>query len=73
MSLSRIQKEELLKYEHVLETSRCGYARISTSDFAKMLEIYYGPDWKSKTPRTVLTCGTCKLNELQKIAREYYA
>lgn len=65
-------KQRLEKFEHPLQTSLAGYARIAPSDFVKVLEIYYGSDWRSKTPSSVLTCGNCKLNELRKIANEYF-
>ena len=38
----------------------------------KVLEIYYGPDWKDKVPRQVMSCGHCKLQELKKISTDYF-
>jgi len=65
--------EKLVEFDRPLQCAyRAHYASISTYDFKRMLEIYYGPDWQHKTSRSVLTCGHCKLQELQKIGKEYF-
>ena len=48
------------------------YAYIAPNDLRKVLEIYYGPDWKNKVPKQVFSCSHCKLQELKKIAGDYF-
>lgn len=64
--------EKLNPYETHLSTSVHGYIRITPDATRKLLESYYGPDWKSKVKPNVLSCGSCKLNTIKNIAIEYY-
>lgn len=63
----------LSQFEDVLYTAKkANYARISHADMTSLLQIYYGDDWMHKTSRSVLTCSSCKLREIIKIATEYF-
>ena len=67
------QYNKIKKFERPLNCAyRASYARISPQDMKELLEIYYGPDWQSKVPKTVMSCGHCKLVELKKIGAEYF-
>lgn len=56
-----------------LATSLHGYMNIRPDDTRKLLEVYYGPDWRNKTKPSVLTCASCKLATIKNIAIEYEA
>ena len=64
--------EKLDKYEKYFSQAVHNYIRITPEDTRNVLEAYYGPDWRNKVKPSVLTCSTCKLNEIKKIAVEYY-
>ena len=65
--------DKLSQFSKHFDTATHGYIRITPDDTRKLLETFHGPDWKNKVKASVLTCGTCKLNEIKKIAMEYYA
>ena len=67
------QYKNLIPYDKPLGcVYRAGYVHIDPMSLRKVLEIYYGPDWKDKVPRQVMSCGHCKLQELKKISTDYF-
>lgn len=67
------QYEKLTQYDKPLGCAyRANYAHIDPMSMRKVLEIYYGPDWKDKVPRQVFSCSHCKLEQLKKIAGDYF-
>ena len=67
------QYEKLIQFDKALGCAyRANSAHIAPNDLRKVLEIYYGPDWKNKVPRQVMSCGHCKLQELKKISTDYF-
>ena len=67
------QYEKLIPYDKPLGCAyRANYAHIAPSDLRKVLEIYYGPDWKDKVPKQVFSCSHCKLEQFKKIATDYF-
>ena len=68
------QYEKLIQFDKPLGcVYRANYVHISPQDLRSVLEIYYGPDWKNKVPRQVMSCGHCKLEQLKKIAGDYFS
>ena len=71
--ITKEQYEKLIPYDKQLGCAyRANYAHIDPMSLRKVLEIYYGPDWKDKVPRQVMSCGHCKLQELKKISTDYF-
>lgn len=71
--MTQEQYDKLQEFDRPLMTAyRAGYVHIAPSDLRKVLEIYYGPDWKDKVPKQVFSCSHCKLEQLKKIATEYF-
>lgn len=71
--ITKEQYEKLIPFDKPLGCAyRAGYAHIDPMSMRKVLEIYYGPDWKDKVPKQVFSCSHCKLEQLKKIATEYF-
>ena len=67
------QYKNLIPYDKSLGcVYRANYVHIDPMSLRKVLEIYYGPDWKDKVPRQVMSCGHCKLEQLKKISTDYF-
>ena len=67
------QYEKLIQFDKPLGCAyRAGYAHIDPMSMRKVLEIYYGSDWKNKVPKQVFSCSHCKLEQLKKIAGDYF-
>ncbi len=64
---------KLEPYAKHLGTALHGYINITPEATRKLLESYYGLDWKSKVKPNVLSCGACKLNTIKSIALEFEA
>lgn len=60
-------------FEKYLDMSVHGYIRITPQDTVKLFETYYGQNWRDKVKSTVMTCGSCKLQEIRKVGMEYFA
>lgn len=60
-------------YKKHLDTALHGYINIKPEDTRRLLEAYFGPEWKSKVKPNVMTCGACKLSTVKNIAIEYGA
>lgn len=63
---------KLDKFEKYFSMAVHNYIRITPEDTRRILEAYYGPDWKLKVKPNVMSCSTCKLNTIKAIAVEYY-
>lgn len=63
----------LSKFSKHFDTATHGYIRITPEDTRRLLEAFHGPDWKSKVKPSVMTCSSCKLNEIRSIGMEYFA
>lgn len=71
--ITQEQYDKLQEFDRPLMTAyRAGYAHIAPSDLRKVLKIYYGEDWDKCVPKNVFSCSHCKLQELTKIATEYF-
>jgi len=71
--ITETQYTQLKQYDRPLMTAyRAKYAHIAPNDLRHVLEIYYGPTWNKQVPKSVFSCGKCKLNELTKIGKDYY-
>ena len=67
------QYKNLIPYDKPLGcVYRANYVHIDPMSLRKVLEIYYGPDWKNQVPKQVFSCSHCKLEQLKKIAGEYF-
>ena len=67
------QYEKLIPFDKQLGCAyRANYAHIAPNDLRKVLEIYYGPDWKNQVSKQVFSCSHCKLEQLKKIAGDYF-
>lgn len=68
----KARSEVMAPYEKYFSMAVHNFIRITPEDTRKLLEACYGPDWRSKVKPSVLTCSTCKLTEIKKLAIEYY-
>jgi len=59
-------------FSKYLDMAVHNFIRITPEETRKLLESYYGPDWRSKVKPSVMSCSTCKLTEIKKIAIEYF-
>lgn len=59
-------------FSKYLDMTLHNFIRITPEDKRKLFEAYYGPDWRSKVKPSVMTCSTCTLSEVKKIAIEYF-
>ena len=65
------QVEKLTPFEKHFENAKHNYMIIRPQDLNSLLTARYGTDWKSFVKKQVMTCATCKLNEIKKIGMEY--
>ena len=71
--ITKEQYDKLIPFDKALGCAyRANYVHIDPMSMRKVLEIYYGPDWKNQVPKQVFSCSHCKLQELKKIAGEYF-
>lgn len=59
-------------YEKYFGMAVHNFIRIAPEEKRKLFEASYGLDWKSKVKPSVMTCSTCALAEIKKLAIEYY-
>ena len=72
--ITKEQYEKLIQFDKALGcVYRANYVHIDPLSMRKVLEIYYGPDWKNQVPKQVFSCSHCKLEQLKKIAGDYFS
>ena len=74
MGINKTSYTTLKKFEKVFACAvRSNYAVIEQKDYAKIIDTYYGNSVLKAPAMSAYNCSKCKLKELIKIGKEYFA